>query len=79
MPKRKKDRAEQRAAIPVFQNDDQVMSFAQWCELNGFSQPTGKRVLARGDCEYIQLSARRIGITVRGNREYQQSRTRRAS
>jgi hypothetical protein len=56
MPKPKKERAEQRAAIPAFQNDDQVYSFSQWCALNGFSEPTGKRVIARGECEYVQLS-----------------------
>jgi hypothetical protein len=75
----KKDRAFKRAvSLPVFHNDDQVMSFAQWCALNGFSEPTGKRVLGRGDCAYVQLNLRRIGITVRDNREYQQSRTRKS-
>jgi len=42
---------------------DPVLNFPQWCELNGFSEATGRRVIKRGEGPAVlQLSARRIGI-----------------
>jgi hypothetical protein len=61
-------------------NDHRVMSFRQWCELNGFSLSTGRRILAGdGGPVVTQLSERRIGITVANNRAWQESRTRGAA
>jgi predicted DNA-binding transcriptional regulator AlpA len=58
-------------------DDQRVMSFAQWCEFNGFSQRTGWRVIKAGKGPKVtQLSDRRIGITVANNRAWQQSRER---
>jgi predicted DNA-binding transcriptional regulator AlpA len=57
--------------------DDRVMSFHDWCHLNGFSVPTGRRILASANGpKVIQLSERRIGIRHRDNRAWQESRIR---
>jgi hypothetical protein len=54
--------------------DDRVMTFAQWCELNGFSPATGRRILSSGKGpKVLQLSDRRIGIRHGDNRRWQDS------
>jgi len=54
-----------------------VLSVPQWCKLNGFSIPTGKRLLKSGaGPKVIKLSLRRIGIRVMDNAEWQDSRAR---
>jgi hypothetical protein len=59
-------------------DDDQVLSFAEWCALNKISRRTGNRILAGPDGPVVtQLSARRVGITRRNNAEWQRSRERR--
>jgi hypothetical protein len=56
---------------------DQVLSFHQWCALNGFSPRTGHRLLASGEGPIItQVSDKRIGVTVGNNRSWQASRAR---
>jgi hypothetical protein len=63
--------------LPALLNDDQVLTFREWCQLNRFSTRTGQRVVARGDGPAVtELSAKRIGITVGANREWQASRKR---
>jgi hypothetical protein len=58
-------------------HDEQVLSFMQWCALNGFSPRTGRRLLASGNGPIVtQLSEKRIGITVGNNRRWQESRER---
>jgi hypothetical protein len=58
-------------------DDDRVMSFKQWCILNGVSERTGRRLLDGGDGPTItRLSPRRIGVSVRNNRAWQASRER---
>jgi hypothetical protein len=58
-------------------NDDQVLTFAEWARLNSLSPRNGRRILQSGaGPRVVQLSARRIGITIRSNREWQQSRER---
>jgi len=55
--------------------DDRVMSFDDWCKLNGFSRSTGQRILAAGNGPtFIKLSERRKGVTVAENRRWQASR-----
>jgi hypothetical protein len=57
--------------------DDRVMTFAEWCQLNGIGVRTGRRILDGPDPpDVVQLTARRIGITVRANREWRERRTR---
>jgi hypothetical protein len=60
-------------------DDDWVMSFAEWCRVNGFSLATGRRLRKAGRGPvFTQLSDRRIGVTVRNNRVWQASRARAA-
>ena len=55
--------------------DDRVMTFDQWCEINSFSRKTGQRIVAAGKGpKFIQLSERRKGVTVAENRRWQASR-----
>jgi predicted site-specific integrase-resolvase len=56
-------------------DDDQVMTFQEWCEINDISTATGERLIAAGQGpRFIRLSTRRKGITRRENRRWQQSR-----
>jgi hypothetical protein len=56
-------------------DDDQVMTFDQWCKLNCFSRSTGQRLIASGEGpQFIQLSEKRKGVTVGENRRWQKSR-----
>ena len=56
-------------------DDDRVMSFTEWYVLNGFSRSTGQRIIASGKGpRFIQLSEKRIGVTIGENRRWQQSR-----
>jgi hypothetical protein len=56
-------------------DDDRVMSFEEWCLLNGFSRSTGQRIVAASKGpRFIQLSERRKGVTVGENRRWQESR-----
>ena len=55
--------------------DDQVLTFREWCALNGIGLRTGRRILdGPNPPAVVRLSARRIGITVKANREWQESR-----
>jgi hypothetical protein len=63
------------AALPATLHDNQVLTFRQWCGLNGISARTGRRILAApGGPIVTRLSPRRFGITVGNNRRWQQSR-----
>ncbi len=56
-------------------DDDRVMSFDDWCNLNGFSRSTGQRIVASGNGpRFIKLSEKRKGVTIGENRRWQQSR-----
>lgn len=56
-------------------HDDSVLTFAEWCQLNSFSLSTGQRLIASGQGPvFVQLSARRKGVTVAENRRWQASR-----
>jgi hypothetical protein len=56
-------------------NDDWVMPFSLWCEVNNFSPATGRRLRKAGKGPvFTQISDRRIGVTVRNNRIWQESR-----
>jgi hypothetical protein len=70
----------QRFAEPLSTtNNDQVLSFQEWCRLNRFSERTGRRVLRSPDGPaFVKLTSRRYGVTVGANREYQARRTQRS-
>jgi len=71
---RRRSQSERDRAYPA---DHRVLSFRQWCELNGFSLATGRRIINAGNGPIItQLSPRRIGITVANNIAWQESRAR---
>jgi hypothetical protein len=73
-------REAERALIGRYTNDNQVLSFFQWCLLNGFSRATGRRILASGTGPTVlALGKRRIGIRVLDNRRWQESRARGAA
>jgi hypothetical protein len=57
--------------------DDRCLTFNEWCALNGIGERTGRRILKSGNGPaVVQLSDRRIGITIRANREWQAARER---
>jgi hypothetical protein len=59
---------------------DRVITFAEWCRINGFSEATGHRLKKRGEGPtFIQMSPRRIGVTVANNRKWQASRARQSA
>jgi hypothetical protein len=59
-------------------DDDQVLSFVEWCALNRISRRTGTRILAGPDGPIVtRLSAKRFGITRGNNAKQQRSRERR--
>jgi hypothetical protein len=50
---------------------DRISSFSAWCSRCGFSEATGRRVLASGNGPVITwLSARRMGIRERHHLEW---------
>jgi predicted DNA-binding transcriptional regulator AlpA len=72
-------RADNRAACRAQASNRgrRVLSFRQWCELNGFSERTGRRILESGTGpRVIQLSERRIGILEADNEAWQETRVR---
>jgi hypothetical protein len=76
--RRKRRRAKQRRPSSLDQPlsrllDSQCLSFFEWCQLDRFSERTGRRVLKSGRGSPV---VQRIGITVGANRAWQQSRER---
>jgi hypothetical protein len=69
-----------RAALhqgPLALADSRVLTFAEWCALNGLSRRTGRRIIkSPGGPIVTQLSAQRIGITIGNNAAWQASRAR---
>jgi hypothetical protein len=58
-------------------NQLRVLTFAHWCTLNGISPATGRRILKSGKGPaVIQLSGRRLGISVGANAAWQATRAR---
>jgi hypothetical protein len=65
-------------SAPPSLSDDQVLTFIEWCALNGISTRTGRRILDGSDPPRVtMLSPRRFGIRVADNREWQHSREQR--
>ena len=55
---------------------DRMLSFPEWCKLNNLSPATGRIISAGTGPNVVQLSPRRIGITVGDNRAWRTSKTR---
>jgi hypothetical protein len=77
---RKSRRYSKSRKLPVLvsrDDDDAVLTVAEWCILNHISQRQGRRILKKpGGPIVTQLSANRTGITRRNNRIWQMSRER---
>jgi hypothetical protein len=67
-------RAKRRAAIAAstdFNNDDQILSFDQWCALANIGYWTGRDILRSGDGPpRITLGKRRFGIRLGDHRAW---------
>jgi hypothetical protein len=73
--KKKKKKVGDRLSLGGPLLDEQVLTFAEWIAINGISPRTGRRILDGPDPPaVVRLSARRIGITVKANREWQARR-----
>ena len=59
-------RAEQRAQSSALV----VYTFKEWCALRGFSEATGRRLIASKQVKVTHLSERRIGIRTDHDQEY---------
>ncbi len=58
-------------------HDDYVLTLAEWCALNRFSQRTGRRVIRSGNGPVVtRLTERLLGVRVTDNHRWQQSRAR---
>jgi hypothetical protein len=65
------------AELPALPDDDEVLTFKEWCALNKISIRNGRRVISLpGGPVVTQLSERRIGITRGNNRRWQQAHAR---
>jgi predicted DNA-binding transcriptional regulator AlpA len=54
---------------------DAVLTFQEWCLLNGLSHDSGHRLRRSGEGpRFIRISERRVGVTRRENRRWQESR-----
>jgi predicted DNA-binding transcriptional regulator AlpA len=61
-------------------DDHRVMTFREWCRVNGISVSTGRRIINAGTGpQIVQLSPRRIGIAVAANAKWLASRIRGAA
>jgi hypothetical protein len=55
------------------EDPDAVFSFREWCAVNSFSERQGRSILASGDGPVVtRISERRIGVSRRNNREWQE-------
>lgn len=71
------ERRQRQHTLPPLPDDDQVLTFLEWCDLNAISPRTGQRLIHSKDGPTVtMLSARRMGITRRNNRVWQASRAR---
>jgi hypothetical protein len=58
-------------------HDQQVLTFREWCALNNISPKTGRRILkAPGAPVITMLTKKLIGITIKSDRDWKASRTR---
>jgi hypothetical protein len=60
------------AARNISHVPDRVRTVTEWCVINGFSEDTGRRILAGGKGpKVLQLSPNRIGIRDSDNKAWQ--------
>jgi hypothetical protein len=74
---RRQSRARPSDDLPPLPDDDEVLTFLDWCRLNTIGARTGRKIRASGKGPtFTQLSDRRIGVTKRNNRIWQAQRAR---
>jgi hypothetical protein len=57
-------------------NPHQVLTFLEWCRLNRISPATGRRIRKAGKGPaFVQLSDRRVGVTIGANAKWQAARS----
>jgi hypothetical protein len=77
MSLREQERRQWQRTLQRLSDDDEVLTFRQWCRINALSERAGRRIIgAPGGPVVTQLSERRIGITRGNNRAWQKSRER---
>jgi ABC-type siderophore export system fused ATPase/permease subunit len=70
-----KARKQRLDLLPATLNDNMVLTFGEWTALNHISARNGRRIFKSGDGPVLtRLSAKRFGVTVRANKEWQTSR-----
>jgi hypothetical protein len=63
------------ASTPSY--DFQVLTFAEWCKVNKISPRTGRRIISGPDGpKVMELSSKKLGITIAANLAWQKSRER---
>jgi hypothetical protein len=73
-----KGRAERRQLRQrLIEDDDAVLTFKEWCALCSHSERQGRRIIKGGNGPTVtMLSDKRIGISRRNNRRWQEARAR---
>ncbi|OPH83040.1 helix-turn-helix transcriptional regulator [Nitrobacter vulgaris] len=57
-------------------SDLRILSFDEWCRLNGFSRSTGQRLMRDGKGpKFVRISTRRIGVALGENRRWLAARS----
>ena len=60
-------------------NPHQILTFLEWCRLNRISPATGRRIRKAGKGPaFVQLSDRRVGVTIGANAKWQAQRSKTA-
>jgi predicted DNA-binding transcriptional regulator AlpA len=71
---RQRDEKSRQRALEA-DNDHKILTLPEWQALNGISKATGQRIRKRGGGPAtVQLSERRVGITLKANREWLERR-----
>jgi hypothetical protein len=71
--RRRRQRLASLSSAPPFQ----ILTFNEWCAVNGISPRTGRRIISGPDGPVVtQLSAKRIGISIANHLAWLKSRER---
>jgi hypothetical protein len=71
MTVREAERRQRQRAESHRNKSQRILSFKQWCQLNGISEATGRRLIRAGKVRVTRLSERRIGIGEDDNADFQ--------
>jgi hypothetical protein len=65
-----------RLRLQLNTDDDAILTFGEWIALNGLSERTGRRILDKpGGPVVTKLTDKKIGISRRANRAWQEARS----